>query len=613
MLTDEDIRVETVVSHRQLGPGQIVDVDNGQVMVDFASDPGRLMSRDKAMKSLSRLRNEGLEARLVLAPEETRRWVEESPLRLVAAAIVDVGRRTETSDLKDKLSPAVINVDSWRRWWTRVQNALKESRQFDYDSRNGTRLKVPVTEVYSVSFSDLPLPSKKTQAGRKKINAATRLADWVRWMQADEASAMPTGASGPPDALIPIIEDMPAEITPRAVERLAGAIEERVISASKPPKSTPLFLDSLVAGLYRWCKLPKTDDIPVAEITKLAAHLLEVSDESEPESIVNWLADYASTSTCNVRIAANAMLLASQKMPDGTQRLLGRLHNSLDDSTRIAIWQQLLASSPGQAVRPPVEQWLRTLTPEERCTVVSSLLVTVRDDSSGLGIDSLLRTEWNLANTKHRHRLFDAIALSWILRAQLLPDTETIIQEVAESLGREDQETAVTLISNPWNKMIQSAARIEVERVREDKDQQITDLRERLLDAKAELERTRRQARHFQGELQNATHRAALEVSRSAIEVLGGTLQSIIAQPSPLSTEVADITAKMELALRTLNAELFGRIGETEPYEPSLHEVDPVPTLGTEVRVTAPGVRYKMAVDRSAVIIKKRAQAEVQV
>ena len=103
MLTDEDIRVETVVSHRQLGPGQIVDVDNGQVMVDFASDPGRLMSRDKAMKSLSRLRSKGLEARLVLAPEETRRWVEESPLRLVAAAIVDVGRRTKTSDLKDKL------------------------------------------------------------------------------------------------------------------------------------------------------------------------------------------------------------------------------------------------------------------------------------------------------------------------------------------------------------------------------------------------------------------------------------------------------------------------------------------------------------------------------
>ena len=105
-MLDEDIRAEAVVSHRRLGPGQIVDVDDNQVMVDFVSDSGYLMSRDEAMKSLHRLRDEGLEARLVLAPEETRRWVEDSPLRLVAAALVDVGRRTKTKDIREKLSPS---------------------------------------------------------------------------------------------------------------------------------------------------------------------------------------------------------------------------------------------------------------------------------------------------------------------------------------------------------------------------------------------------------------------------------------------------------------------------------------------------------------------------
>ena len=341
MLRNEDIRIGTVVSHRQLGPGQIVDVDDDQVMVDFVSEPGNAssMSRNDAKESLRRLQDEGLEARLILAPEETQRWAEESPLRLVAAALTDnSARRASAKDLREKLEVKVIKPERWTSWWKKVQNALKESPQFSYNSDSSPqmyRLRAKPEEVEAVSWGDLR-SSARPKAG--KTNAAVRLADWVTWMQADEAGPMPAGTSGPPDALIPVIENMPAAITPKAVERLAGAIEERVVSAKRPPKSTPLFSDSLVAGLYRWSELHRAPDMPVAEITTLAARLLEVSDEGEHDCIVNWLADYASKSSDNVGIVVNAMLFASRKVPDGTQRLLTRVHNSLDRPTRIAFW-----------------------------------------------------------------------------------------------------------------------------------------------------------------------------------------------------------------------------------------------------------------------------------
>ncbi len=586
--------------------------DYSQAEVDFMSEIGRLTSRDDTKKSPRRLRDDGLEMMLIVEPEETRRWVEDAPLRLVAAAVVDVGRRTKTSDLKDKLSPAVISDYSWRSWWPRVQNALKTSPHFDYDSRKGTRLKVPAAQVDSVSLGELLPPPRSTQASMRKPSPATRLVDWVTWMQADKAGPMPTGVSGPPDALVQIIEKMATVVTPRVVDRLAGAVEERVVLAAKPPKATPLYLECLVAGLYRMSELHEATVVPLRRIVVLSVRLVETLDRDDCEAIVSWLADYASKGGDNIAMVANAILQVSREIPDGTQRLVSMVHASLNAPARIELWQQLLASSPGQADRPPVEQWLRNLTFEERCAVESALLVVVQGDNADLQIDSMLSTLWKLASANQRHQLFDAIALRWLLHAQLLPGAETIVQEVAESFDRNGQGNVDSLVSEPWKKMIQSAARREVERVRKDKDDQTSDLRGQLKDAEAELERMRRQTRHFQSELQNATHRAALEVSGNAIEVLGSTLQDLAVRSTPMSTDISDVKAMMELALRTLNAELFGEIDEVEPYDPGLHETNHAPTIGTAVRVTAPGVRYKIAKDKSRVMIKKRTQPEVQ-
>ena len=218
---------------------------------------------------------------------------------------------------KTSLSPAIISEESWKRWWDRVRNALKTSPQFDYDSSKGTRLKVAAAQVDSVSLSDLAPPSKNTQASKKKSNPATRLADWMTWIQADQAVPIPAGASGPPDTLVQIIETMAAAVTPRAVGRLASAVEERVVFVRKPPKATPQYLDCLVASLNRLGELHEVHVIPVRRIVTLSARLVETVDRGECVGLVTWIADYVSQGDANVAMVVNALLQVSREVPDG--------------------------------------------------------------------------------------------------------------------------------------------------------------------------------------------------------------------------------------------------------------------------------------------------------
>ena len=211
--------------------------------------------------------------------------------------------KAPAKEIREKLEVRVVGSERWNGWWKKVQSALKGSSQFYYDSRSSPqtyRLRVKPEEVDVVSLGDLRPPARARAA---KSSPMKRLTDWVIWIQADEPGPMPAGTSGPPEELIQVIESASADITPRrAVERLAAAIEERVLSAKNLPKATSLYLDCLVAGLDRWNKCPDAPDMPVAEIATMAARLLEVSDENEHEGLIIWLGNYVSKGGDNAGI-----------------------------------------------------------------------------------------------------------------------------------------------------------------------------------------------------------------------------------------------------------------------------------------------------------------------
>ena len=326
--------------------------------------------------------------------------------------------------------------------------------------------------------------------------------------------------------------------------------------------------------------------------------------------MAKWLADYASKDEGNARAVANAVLRASEIAPDGAQRLVAKVHSTLDEPSRLAFWQHLFTLSPGQATKPPLEQWLRVLTPDERCDIVSSLLIMARYDDSFLAVGSPLRTVWRLADANQRYKLFDAIALSWLLRARLLPETETIIREVSEALSQDDAEKVDSRVPSPWKEMMYSAARSENERIREEAVRQIDDKDTRLREREAELDRTKKYAIFLQGENRKVRREAELEITRDAITVLGIALQSLTRDPTPKSQEITDVESRITLALLTLGVKQFGKVGEAVTFDPAIHDANPSPTAGTPVKIIAPGLRYSRREDTPITLVKMQVQTE---
>ncbi len=614
MLTDEDIRIETIVSHRQLGAGKIVDVGgNGRVMVDFASEPGHSMSRDDAKRSLRKLRVEGLEASLILNPEETRRWADEAPLRLVAAALVDIDRRpAQKKSISEKLTPDLVSPDAWERWWNRVQPKLKDSPLFDY-SRKGTRLAKRLSEEELASLSEPTATPKRSEsgkdrAGRPPTSATARLSEWAIWVQSNEPTPLPD--TDPPETLIPFLRGLATEVTPRAIERLySDELRERVLPARRAAMSARanVWLDCLAAALDRWLEILGAPSVPVAEFTKLAARL-----DGDCESLVRWLADYASRNSYNSEAVARAALLASQETPDGTRRLLEKLNALLDGDDKAAFWRQMFTLDANRGAESAVRDWLKILEPAEQANLISSLLIAAQDEKTIRAAESLLKIEWRRAKEEQRHCLFGTVALGWILHENLRQDMLNLMREDAVSFGENDQAPVDSRMTE-WRDTIQSAAQFEIARVREEKEREIRGVRSRLGEVEDELERTNKQANYLRGELGKKNSGATLDISGDAIEILGEALQIIAAYPVSPSKDVSSVKAKVELAIRSLGAEPFGKIGEIEPYDQNRHVVNSsaatsssskISASDSQIRVTAPGVRYIKGVDPPLVLIK---------
>ena len=124
------------------------------------------------------------------------------------------------------------------------------------------------------------------------------------------------------------------------------------------------------------------------------------------------------------------------------------------------------------------------------------------------------------------------------------------------------------------------------------------------------MDRAERQVRFLQGENRNKRRSSELEISRNAITVLGVALQEVATSNAAKSQEVADLEAKITLALSTLGARLCGEIGEVVPFDPVLHKATPPPVRGTLVKILAPGLSYSRRADTPVNLMKMLVQEE---
>ena len=385
----------------------------------------------------------GLQANLAANREETLRWVEEAPLRLVAAALLDAPRRTaKVGEIREALTAEVIESGNWNRWWNIVRLRMRDSRHFSYVDRKPIRLRAfNLADVDSSSLDELRASTRVSMSGADKSSESTAaapsattsvdagkagqgagptpdiagLGGWVLWVQADEGEEQPMPKSVPPIQFATFLGRQPKALAGRAVSRVASGIRQRVVESNNPSDNTiESWQGSLVATLNRLSGVADQQDAALKEAVLITARVLEKHIRPEFQDVVEWMAAFTSISGGSAKIMSDAILSASRIAPLGTNHLLGRLTKLLDAPVRKDLWLGLMQSSLStRRAAGLLQHWLGMLKAEERADAITYLFRVVEGGESVKVVDSLLRTEWEQSSVRQRERLSDAVALSW--------------------------------------------------------------------------------------------------------------------------------------------------------------------------------------------------------
>ena len=552
---------------------------------------------------------EGLKASLSKDRESTLRWVDEAPLRLVAAVLVDSNRRTaRVADIRSALTPGIIKSEDWNKWWRVVLAGLRESRHFSYAPREPIRLRTPnPAEVDSYTLAQLRPASRQAQS-RPSISmersvlspSISGLGGWILWALADDEEPMPR--SVPSDDFVLFLQRMPESVAPTALSRLSSGIEQRLVDAKQKLADTSVnaWESAFVAALNRRAELSYSPEVSIQGIVALIVRVLEAQHSAAFQDVAEWIAAYAARSTSDAEAISNALLSVSAVAPIGTENLLRRLSGQLDPSTKVTLWRQLISNGLRRTDMPPIGPWMRILDLEDRVDVFVALLTTIYDESSITQIGGLLEAEWKQVDSQQHYKLFDAVAVAWALHWQSVPVSKKAMLEAA---GDGEREAEASLLSEWWS-IVSSLS----EKERNRSEQREAELEQQLKDTKSELDRAGRQIRFLQGENRSKRRSAEIEITRDAITVLGLALQDLATAPKVQALE--DVESSVILALSTLGSKPFGSVGALAKFDSALHEATPTPVTGTSVRIVAPGLTYSRRSDTPAIFMKSLAQEE---
>ena len=131
-MSQRKIAAGVLVKHETYGVGLVYTRnESGVVEVDFGGGEPHRMAASVAA-NLKVLSEDGLESRLWHSAAATEAWANEAPLKLLAAALVDIGESATTPRLKERLGDLIVeNVGKrWNSWWEPVKATFDDSKHF---------------------------------------------------------------------------------------------------------------------------------------------------------------------------------------------------------------------------------------------------------------------------------------------------------------------------------------------------------------------------------------------------------------------------------------------------------------------------------------------------
>jgi hypothetical protein len=272
-MTDSRIQPGAFVRHDRFGVGRATKREvSGAVTVEFKSGESHQMSASVA-GNLKVLPQNGLEAQTWTGMAETRSWIDDAPLKLIAAAIADIGNAPRVSEIKNALQgPGRVfdgDVKLSPSWWKRAKEAAaKDSKHFLADrnkSNNITAIRL-ISDVDNVPSG--PLPSLP-----RKVNSA---ALWKKWLNGETPNPPTlTWPPKPPKSVSNALAKWPAKSIDKALDQTIQGAEEFLWSDRNSSQVAGAWLEALSRVSMRWieCTWPESDQYLTDRIPELIERL----------------------------------------------------------------------------------------------------------------------------------------------------------------------------------------------------------------------------------------------------------------------------------------------------------------------------------------------------
>ncbi len=286
-MMDSRIQAEAFVRHDRFGVGRVVERQGSDgLTVDFKNGERQQLSASVA-RNLKLLPHNGLEAQTWNGPEEVRSWIDQAPLKLIAAAIADIGDAPKVGEIKNALQGQGRIFDGDMKfspsWWNRAREAAAaDSRHFlavRSKSNSITAIRL-IGDVDNVPVGPLPPLPPKT-------NPVTL---WEKWLN-DETPDPPalSGPPKPPKSVSNALAKWPTRGIDKALHQTMWGAEEFLKSGSNSSQVAAAWLEALSRASLRWieCTWPDSEK----RLTDRTAELIErLSRHTKPSGLSLFLA-----------------------------------------------------------------------------------------------------------------------------------------------------------------------------------------------------------------------------------------------------------------------------------------------------------------------------------
>ena len=555
-------------------------------------------------------------------PSELQSWASEAPLRLVAAALHTLPKRTgKPGQIQQVIEGWVELKPKWRNWWNLVRPMLIESECFE----QGKDYRITALCAHDAIPAE-PLPaasrSRKSKAATKKSPSKLER-EWQEWFQGETDTAPGRGLTKEAQNAL---NKIAAESVPYALHRTISAATD-LLTSDKPRKQ----------GLTGWAQLlsqasarrldtadPHSGSDMVATVGATLARLVEAAGFPSESGL--WLCQAGALLEKQPEVwrkeFAAGMWQAIGSSQSGSRQWLRLAFQWSTDQDKAAIIREitlaaLSAGGSASAVRHiQIDGLLEHLPPADRVAFLQKLVIRAAAGTAPKHaiLDYITHTRHS-AESPHTAQGLTLLALA----ALLLADRPA---EVADRAARRIGE----LLANPppdadnpvWDALLadgrQRFAALNAH-LFDEMERQRLHYEERLAECQQESERLNRQAQRLRAELEAGREASKLDIRQDMLTVISETLQSLRQSQDCPEQTIRRVAAGLSLALRAGDAAEFGTVGDTVPYDPTRHQPhngQAVP-LNAAVRIAYPGAIIPGKLTGDRVILKAQVVCPTEV